>query len=262
MTATVAAMITVSALNGVQRIRHGFFTRESGVSSGIYASLNCGYGSQDDPANVAANRARALQQLDLEPHALATVEQQHTSTVVTVGDDWTTDSRPVADAMVTNIPGMALGVLTADCAPVLLVDTRATVIGAAHAGWRGTLGGVLENTVAAMVSLGAKPSRIVAAVGPCIAQRSYEVGPEFPAPFLAEDPENHFFFVGSSRNGRHYFDLPGYIARRLARNGVGEVARTPCDTCREESRFFSYRRSQLKGEGDYGRMLSAIVLER
>ncbi|HIJ63299.1 MAG TPA: peptidoglycan editing factor PgeF [Rhodospirillaceae bacterium] len=255
-------MITVSALNGVQRIRHGFFTREGGVSTGLYSSLNCGFGSGDDPQNVAVNRARALEQLDLGPHALATMDQQHTSTVVTVDDDWSADSRLVADALVTNRNGIALGVLTADCAPVLLVDAKANVIGAAHAGWRGALGGVLDNTVAAMVRLGAKPARIVSAVGPCIAQRSYEVGPEFPAPFLAEDPENHFFFVGATRNGHHYFDLPGYIARRLARQGVGEVARTPCDTCREESRFFSHRRSVLKGEKDCGRLLSTIVLER
>lgn len=262
MTANVASMITVSALNGVQRIRHGFFTREGGVSSGIYESLNCGFGSADDPRNVSTNRARALLQLDLEPHALATVEQQHSDRVAVIDDDWTVDLRPVADALVTNRPGIALGVLTADCAPVLMVDAKASVIAAAHAGWRGALAGVLENTVAAMVRMGAKPSRVIAAVGPCIAQRSYEVGPEFPVPFLAEDPENHFFFVGSTRNGHHYFDLPGYIARRLARNGIGEVARTPCDTCREEGRFFSYRRSQRKGEADYGRMLSAIVLER
>ncbi|HIJ37598.1 MAG TPA: peptidoglycan editing factor PgeF [Rhodospirillaceae bacterium] len=255
-------MITVSALNGVQRIRHAFFTREGGGSDGIYASLNCGLGSGDQPDKVAANRAHALAQLDLGPEALACVHQQHSNQVVVVGADWDAAAPPVADAMVTTRSGVALGILTADCAPVLLVDPRANVIGAAHAGWRGALGGILDNTVAKMVSLGAKPSRIVAAVGPCIAQRSYEVGPEFPAPFLAEDAENHFFFVGSNRAGHHFFDLPGYVARRLAKNGVAEVARTPCDTCREEQRFFSYRRAQLKGEPDYGRALSVIVLER
>ncbi len=255
-------MITVSALNGVQRIRHGFFTREGGVSEGIYQSLNCGFGSGDDPERVAANRAMAMEQLDLPPKALVTVQQRHTADVVVVGEDWNAAEPPVADAMVTNRPGVALGILTADCAPVLMVDPRSSVIGAIHAGWRGALGGVLENTLAAMVKLGAKPSRVIAAVGPCIAQRSYEVGPEFPAPFLVEDPANHFFFVPSAREGRFQFDLPGYIARRLAKHSINEVARTPCDTYREEARFFSYRRSLQAGQADYGRALSAIVLER
>ncbi len=255
-------MITVSALNGVQRVRHGFFTREGGTSEGIYRSLNCGLGSGDDPARVRANRALAMEQLDLPPEALVTVQQRHTTDVAVVGEDWSSADPPVADAMVTNRPGMALGIVTADCAPILLADPRASVIGAVHAGWRGALGGVLENTLAAMARLGAKPARIIAAVGPCIAQRSYEVGPEFPAPFLAEDPANHFFFVPSAREGRFFFDLPGYIARRLAKHSINEVARTPCDTYREESRFFSYRRSQQAGEADYGRTLSAIVLER
>jgi YfiH family protein len=247
----------------VLTIRHGFFTREGGVSEGIYASLNCGYGSADRPEAVAANRARALSQLELPANALATVNQQHTSEVVVIGEDWTGDtSPPAADAMVTKRPGVALGVLAADCAPVLLVDPKVKVIGAAHAGWRGALNGVLDSTVAAMVKLGADPSRIIAAIGPCIAQRSYEVGPEFPAPFLDEDIDNHFFFSAAPRQGRNYFDLPGYVARRLAKLAVTDVARTPCDTCREESRFFSYRRSVLKGEPDYGRLLSAIVLER
>jgi hypothetical protein len=255
--------ITVSTLNEVLSIRHGFFTREGGVSEGVYASLNCGYGSGDKPEAVATNRARALAQLDLPPNGMATVHQQHTSDVVVIGDEWTDEApRPIADAMVSKRPGIALGILTADCAPVLLVDPKAGVIGAAHVGWRGALTGVLDNTVASMVGLGAQPSRIVAAVGPCIAQRSYEVGPEFPLPFLSEDIDNHFFFSSATRHGRHYFDLPGYVARRLAKLSVSDVARTPCDTCREENRFFSYRRSILKGEPDYGRTLSAIVLER
>ncbi|MDR3438481.1 peptidoglycan editing factor PgeF [Telmatospirillum sp.] len=256
-------MITLSTLNEVLRIRHGFFTREGGTSEGIYTSLNCGLGSNDDPARVTANRTRALALLDLEPRALATVQQQHTTDVVVVDDKWTPDAPiQVADAMVTSRAGVALGILTADCAPVLLADPRANVIGAAHAGWRGALAGVLDNTIAAMIKLGAKPSRIAAAVGPCIAHRSYEVGPEFPAPFLAEDPDNHFFFAPAVREGHFYFDLPGFIARRLAKLSVIDVARTPCDTYREESRFFSYRRSVLKGEKDFGRALSVIVLER
>jgi hypothetical protein len=247
----------------VLSVRHGFFTREGGVSEGLYASLNCGYGSGDSPEAVATNRTRALAQLELPPDALATVNQQHTTDVVVVTDDWTADNpRPTADAMVSKRPGVALGILSADCAPVLLADPKAKVIGAAHAGWRGALNGILDNTVAAMVRLGAEPSRIIAAIGPCIAQRSYEVGPEFPIPFLDEDIDSHFFFSGATHNGRHYFDLPGYVARRLAKLSVSDVARTPCDTCREENRFFSYRRSVLKGEPDYGRALSAIVLER
>jgi len=256
-------MITVSALNEILRIRHGFFTREGGVSEGIYASLNCGLGSRDSAENVIANRARALATLDLPPTALATVYQQHTADVVVVDEHWDAAKPPVADAMVTNRTGVALGILTADCAPVLLADPRANVIGAAHAGWRGALGGVLDNTVAEMVKLGAKANRIVAAVGPCIAQRSYEVGPEFPAPFLAEDADNHFFFaLSAAHSGRWFFDLPGYVARRLGKIGIDDVARTPCDTCREEDRFFSYRRATLRGEPDYGRELSVIVLER
>jgi polyphenol oxidase len=254
-------MISVSALNEVQRIRHGFFTREGGVSEGIYASLNCGFGSNDDPAKVATNRGRALATLDVTPDALATVTQRHTTNVVVIDEGWNDTVEVTADALVTKRRGIALGILTADCAPVLMVDPRANIIAAAHAGWRGAISGILDNTVAAMAELGAKPARIVAAIGPAIAQRSYEVGPEFPAPFLAEDPDNHFFFVQSPREGYFFFDLPGYIARRLARLSINEVARTPCDTCREEARFFSYRRATLKGENDYGRALSAIVLE-
>lgn len=256
-------MITVSTLNEVLSIRHGFFTRQGGVSEGVFASLNCGLGSSDDPGRVAANRKTAVETLDVPVHCLATVHQQHTATVAVIGADWAPGQPPVvADAMVTDRSGIALGILTADCAPVLLADRKANVIAAVHAGWRGALGGILGNTVQAMVALGAKTSRIAAAVGPCIAQRSYEVGPEFPAPFLGQDPDNHFFFIASSREGRYFFDLPGYVARTLAKASVSEVARTPCDTFREESRFFSYRRAMLKGESDYGRNLSAIVLER
>lgn len=256
-------MITVSALNEVLSIRHGFFTREGGTSKGLYASLNCGAGSRDDPADIAANRARALAMLDIGPDALATVSQHHGSVVAIVDETWPAKGpAPAADALVTRRPGIALGILTADCAPVLFVDAKAGVIGAAHAGWRGAVGGILDATVAAMTGLGATPENIVAAIGPCIAQRSYEVGPEFPAPFLAEAAENRFFFAPTREEGHFFFDLPGYVARRLARLGLTEVARTPCDTCREESRFFSYRRATHKGEADYGRQLSAIVLER
>ncbi|MGE5503497.1 MAG: peptidoglycan editing factor PgeF [Actinomycetota bacterium] len=255
-------MITLSALNDFTRIRHGFFTREGGVSQGIYASLNCGPGSKDDPAAVAENRARCMAQLDLAPEALVTVYQCHTADAVVVDGPWPGGKGPAADAMVTDRPGLALGILTADCAPVLLADGRAGVVAAAHAGWRGAVFGVLDNTIAAMVRLGARPASIVAAVGPCIGQRSYEVGPEFPAPFLAEAPSNADFFAPSRREGHFLFDLPGYVSRRLARLGVHEVTRVPADTCRDEARFFSYRRATLRGEPDYGRQLSVITVER
>lgn len=254
-------MITLSALNEVNRIRHGFFTREGGVSHGIYTSLNCGPGSNDDAAAVAENRTRAMAMLDLPPEALITVHQAHTADVVVVEGPWASE-RPVADAMVTTTPGLALGILTADCAPVLFADRRGNVVAAAHAGWKGAIGGVLENTVDKMVALGAKQKSIVAAIGPCIGQRSYEVGAEFPAPFLAEAAENRDFFAPSRRDGHYLFDLPGYVSRKLARLGVTEVTRVPADTCRDEARFFSYRRTTLRNQPDYGRQLSAILLDK
>jgi YfiH family protein len=255
-------MITVSALNEIIRVRHAFFTRDGGVSQGLYAGLNCGYGSGDDAALVTANRARAMAMLEQPAEALVTVQQQHTPDAVTVEAPWPTAGAPVADAMVTKVPGVVLGILTADCAPVLLADSHAGVVAAAHAGWKGALGGVVENTLAAMEAIGASRSAVVAAVGPCIAQRSYEVGPDFPAPFLALDPANALFFAPAQRAGHHMFDLPAYVARRLAAAGVGQVIRMPSDTLREESRFFSYRRATLRGEKVYGRQLSAIVLEQ
>ena len=173
---------------------------------------------------------------------------------------WRREDRPRADAMVTRMPGIALGILTADCAPVLFADAEARIIGAAHAGWRGAASGVLEATVTAMTNLGAAPKRIAATIGPCIAQPSYEVGPEFPAPFLAEDAANAAFFVAAARTGHFLFDLPGYVARRLARLGLTRVMRTGGDTAAEPDRFFSYRRSCLKKEPDYGREISAIAL--
>lgn len=255
-------MISLSALNEVNRIRHAFFTREGGVSQGIYASLNCGPGSNDDAAAVAENRARAMTMLDLAPQALVTVHQAHTADVVVVDGPWPEGIRPVADAMVTITPGLALGILTADCAPVLFADRRGTVVAAAHAGWKGALGGVLDNTLDKMVELGARKKNIVAAIGPCIGQRSYEVGPDFPAPFLAEDPMNRDFFAPSRREGHALFDLPGYVSRKLSRLGIVDVTRVPADTCRDEARFFSYRRTTLRNEADYGRQMSVILLDR
>jgi polyphenol oxidase len=241
-------------------IRHGFFTRAGGVSQGIFASLNCGLGSGDDAAHVAENRRRALAALDLAPDRLATCHQIHSATVVVVDKSWRQEDRPRADAMVTTLPQVALGILTADCAPVLFADPEARVIGAAHAGWRGALGGVVEATVAAMQTLGADAKRIRAAVGPAIAQASYEVGPEFPTPFIAADPDAGRFFVAADRPGHFRFDLPAYVAARLRRLGLAAIAVSRDDTAADAARFFSYRRSCQRREPDYGRALSAIAM--
>lgn len=242
------------------RIRHGFFTRAGGVSGGIYASLNCGFGSDDAAADVAENRRRAAAALALEPDRLATCHQVHSPTVVVIEAPWSLGERPRADAMVTRRAGIALGILTADCAPVLFADPAAGIIGAAHAGWRGALGGVLDATVAAMFDLGATAASLGAAIGPCIAQASYEVGPEFPAPFLAESMGNARFFVAATRPGHFRFDLASYVADRLGRLGIRRIDRAAGDTAAEPDRFFSYRRSCLRREPDYGRQLSAITL--
>ncbi len=254
-------MISLGTLNDAPGIRHAFFTREGGTSDGIFASLNCGYGSGDAPEKVNENRARAMAQLDLAADRLVTCHQIHSPEVVVVETPWRREDNPKADALVTKQRGVALGILTADCTPVLFADPGAGVIGAAHAGWRGALGGVLDSTVAAMAKLGADPARIRAGVGPCIAQRSYEVGAEFPAPFLAENPDNADLFAPARREGHYMFDLGSYVERRLRRLGILTIQRAPCDTVAEETRFFSYRRACLKGEKDYGRGLSAIVIE-
>jgi YfiH family protein len=254
-------MLTLATFNELPGIRHAFFTREGGVSGGLYASLNCGFGSGDDAAHVAANRARALAAAGMPADSLVTAYQVHSPDVAVVDAPWRREDAPKVDAMVTSRTGVSLGSLTADCGPVRLADADAKVIGAAHAGWRGALTGVLEATVEAMENLGARRARIVAALGPCIAQRSYEVGPEFPAAFLAQSPDNAAFFAPSRRDGHHMFDLPGYVTHRLGALKLGHVSRLPNDTCAESDRFFSYRRATLHGEKDYGRGLSAICLE-
>ena len=254
-------MLTLGPLNRLDGVRHAFFSREGGVSEGLYASLNCGLGSGDKLDNVLTNRARAAEEIEVDPNALITCYQVHSADVVRVDAPWSRDKLPKADAMVTRERGIALGILTADCAPVLLADEKARVIGAAHAGWRGALSGVIGATVAAMVELGADASRIVAGIGPCIAQRSYEVGPEFPAPFLAANPANSVLFAPCATGGKYLFDLRGFVAGELGRAGVAQAYDLPHDTCREE-RFFSYRRSCQRGEKDYGRGLSAIALEQ
>lgn len=253
-------MITLDILDDCGGVRHAFFTREGGVSGGMFASLNCGFGSGDDPANVARNRAIAAAALGLGEDRLVTCYQIHSADVLTVTAPWRREDSPRADGMVTDRPGIALGVLAADCAPVLFADPQAAVIGAAHGGWRGALGGVMEATVAAMIALGAERSRIRAGIGPCIARESYEVGPEFPGRFAEIDAESGGFFVPAARAGHFRFDLPGYIAHRLARLGLGAVADAACDTLADPTRFFSYRRACLTGERDYGRALAAIAL--
>ena len=252
-------MITIAALDQFPAIRHAFFTREGGVSEGVFTSLNTGFGSGDDRDKVAANRARAMARLDLAPEALLTARQVHSARVEVVESAFDQSERPTADGFVTRTPGITLGILSADCAPVLFADAAGGVIGAAHAGWHGALGGVLEATVSAMAGLGAEAANTVAAIGPCIGKDSYEVGPEYPAPFLAEDPANGRLFTEA--DGGHYcFDFPAYIAARLTALGLREVVASGHDTCAEEDRFFSYRRSVLRGEEGYGSGLSAIAL--
>jgi polyphenol oxidase len=242
-------------------INAAFFTREGGVSEGLYAALNCGYGSGDDPEAVRENRRRAMERFELSPDALVTLYQVHSPTVVEVEQPWRPGGAPKADGMVTAKRGLALGILTADCAPVLFADAEAGVIGAAHAGWRGAFTGVLEETVAAMTRLGASPAKIRAAIGPCIAQSSYEVGPEFHERFVSADSDNAAFFRASSRPSHHLFDLGGYVTRRLESLGLAEILTTGEDTAADAERYFSYRRATLAGEKDYGRLLSAIALK-
>lgn len=241
-------------------IRHAFFTRQGGVSDGLFASLNCGFGSRDTPENVSENRMIAASRLGVSPDRLVSCHQIHGTTAITVEDAWRREQNPRADAMVTSVPGIALGVLAADCAPVLFADPEARIIGAAHGGWRGALAGVMEATVAAMARLGARPERIRAGIGPCIAQPSYEVGAEFHDAFIAAAPGNRRFFRPASRATHFLFDLPGYIAHRLSRLGLAAVEHTGHDTAAETDLFFSYRRACLRGEADYGRGLAAIAL--
>lgn len=253
-------MLSLGGLNDTDVLRHGFFTRRGGASGGIYGSLNCGLGSADDPDAVRENRARCARRLGVAPDRLVTGHQVHGTDVAHVTEPWAPGQGPRVDAMVTDRPGIMLGILTADCVPVLFADAKAGVVGAAHAGWKGAKEGVIARTVAAMAGLGARRERIVAAVGPHIGRRSYEVGPEFPARFLAEDPANEELFRPSGRSGHHLFDLGGYVDRCLARAGIGAVHHGPWDTLAEPHRFFSYRRATLAGQPDYGRELSGIVL--
>ncbi len=246
-------VIRAAALDGVA---HGFLGRRGGVSTGDLSGLNVGIGSGDDPASIAENRHRATQAV-LPKAALIACYQIHSADVVTVTAPL--DERPRGDALVTDRPGLALGILTADCAPVLLADHSAGVVGAAHAGWKGALGGVTDATIAAMEALGARRERIVAAIGPCIARASYEVDDGFARRFGADDPANERFFA-PGKPGHHQFDLEAYVAHRLASAGVMRIEALGLDTYADADRFFSFRRATHRGEADYGRQLSLIGL--
>lgn len=239
-------------------VPHGFLSRRGGVSRGEVAGLNCGLGSGDEPADVAENRRRAAEAV-LPGARLVSVYQVHSPRCVIVSEPWGDDARPEADALVTDRPNLLLGIVTADCAPVLLADRKAGVVGAAHAGWKGALAGVTDETIAAMESLGARREEIVAAIGPCIAQPSYEVGEGFADRFLAEDAGNSRFFA-PGRAGHLHFDLESYVAHRLESQGIAAVAKLGLDTYPAEERFYSFRRATHRHEPAYGRQLSLIGL--
>lgn len=241
-------------------IRHGFFTRQGGVSRGLYASLNCGAGSKDDRVNVIENRMRVAQHLGSALDDVQTVYQVHGRNVLTLDTLSARESLPQADGLVTATRGLPIGVLTADCAPVLFADPKARVVGAAHAGWKGAIGGVLAATVEAMERLGAERRAIRAAVGPTISQHAYEVGDEFEAQFLAADRAHARFFKRASREAKAHFDLPAFVRHMLKETGVGMVETLPHCTYKNESLFFSFRRTTHRSEPDYGRQISAIVV--
>jgi YfiH family protein len=253
-------MLVSSLLAAIPGLRHAFFTREGGVSDGIYDSLNGGLGSRDNPANVAENRRRMAEQLGVEPAHFLNVHQIHSPDVIVASGPWETPARPKADAIVTRTEGLAIGVTTADCGPVLFVDPKARVIGAAHAGWKGALTGVLESTIDAMEKLGAERDSVVAAIGPLIRQPSYEVGREFVERFIDADADNTLFFLPGERDGHAMFDLPGFIRMRLENAGVVMIDDLGIDTYADQ-RCYSYRRSVHRKEPDYGRLVHAIALE-
>lgn len=253
-------IIEATKLKSLAGIRHAFFTRHGGVSAGVYASLNGGVGSGDAPAAVNENRARMADAIGVAADRLLTCYQIHSATVVVAEEPWSQEARPRADAIVTRTRGLAIGVSTADCTPVLFADVEAGVIGAAHAGWRGALAGVTDATIKAMTRLGAAPRRIAAAIGPTIRQPNYEVGPEVVAQFIDADAANARFFRPSTRAAHALFDLPGYIAARLAAADIVDIEDVGLCTYAEPDRFFSFRRTTHRGEPDYGRHVNAIVL--
>jgi YfiH family protein len=248
---------TAAAFAGLSSIRHGFFGRQDGVSENVFSSLNVSETGGDEPARVAENRARIAYSLDVPPHALATLKQVHSNFVLTLTALPAAGSRPEADAIVTALPGIALGIQTADCTPILFADAEAGIIGAAHAGWKGAVGAIALKTMEAMVALGAERSRIVAAIGPTISHVNYEVGPEFAAPFLAEHPdaERHF---STPENGREHFDLPGFIEAQLSDAGIGMVENLKACTYAAPDRYFSHRYATHRNQTT-GRQMSAII---
>jgi YfiH family protein len=245
-----------TSLKDIPWVRHGFFTRQGGVSAGIFDSLNCGPGSGDDAASVAENRARVARELGVGD--LVTLWQVHSADVVIV--DKPLKDRPQADALVTAQPNLAIAVLTADCAPVLFASRKDKIVAATHAGWKGAVGGVLEATIERMKSVGVNPADISAAIGPCIGPKSYEVGADFLAPFLALDKANEKFFRKAEKSGHMMFDLPAYVAHRLRLAGITQIEDTRQDTLADEKSYFSYRRSCIRGEKDYGRQISVIAI--
>ena len=257
--ADTAQFVDSDILKGMPRVRHAFFTSRGGVSSGIYESLNAGLGSDDDRASVVENRRRMADVLNVDAGNIASPYQVHSADVVFTDKAWD-ENRPKADGVVTKVPGLALGIVTADCGPVLFCDGDAGVIGACHAGWKGAVGGVMEATIDCMVEHGATRKNITAVLGPTISHANYEVGPDFPKPFLELDAGNSRYFSASVKADHHMFDLPAYIVDRLNKAGVRGSSVNLC-TYQGDSQFFSYRRTTHRGEADYGRQMSAIVLE-
>jgi YfiH family protein len=253
--------LTAAPLAALDGIRHAFFTRQGGVSGGLFASLNTGLGSADDRDRVLENRARAAAWLGVAADRLATPYQVHSAEAVILGDVWQPGKGPKADAVVTDRPGIAIGVGTADCGPVLFADWQARIIAAAHAGWQGALSGILDATLDAMENLGADRTATIAVLGPTISGAAYEVGAEFVARFTAADPDNDRFFATASRDGHARFDLPAYIIARLTAAGIGAAHDLGHCTYADEARCFSYGRATHRRQADYGRLLSAIVLE-
>jgi purine-nucleoside/S-methyl-5'-thioadenosine phosphorylase / adenosine deaminase len=253
-------VLQAPSLGKFARIRHGFFTRSGGVSEGVYATLNGGVGSSDAPDKVSENRARMAEALGVAPDHLLTPYQIHSPDVVVAEKLWSPEDRPRADAVVTRVPMLAIGVSTADCGPLLIADPQAGVVGAAHAGWRGALTGVIEATIGAMEKLGAERARMTAALGPTIRQANYEVGPEFIGRFTAADVDNARFFAPSPKAGHAMFDLTGYIADRIQRAGIGEFEDLALCNYADAERFYSFRRATHRNESDYGRHINAIAL--
>ena len=256
----VVKFIECNNLRDIKTVRHGFFKNHGGVSSGIYASLNCGVGSNDALENVLQNRTLAMNALGFSSgENLYSLYQVHSDKVVRLTE--VPAERLEADGMVTNVPGIGLGILTADCTPILFSDGENGVIGACHAGWKGAIGGVIENTILEMEKIGAARGHIIAAIGPTISQKSYEVGPEFHARFASTNSDYTQFFIPSKKPGHFRFDLPGFVAHRLQVAGVLSIENSGYDTCADRENFFSYRRNCLENISDYGRNLSAIILK-